>query len=140
MPVFELTETCLGQRLNRPGAPSLRRKILSESSTQLSDEDDAERRLSDETRTDDHDLASKVTFESESVLNLFGSLYLIQWDLGNKPGKTLPALSSAISKMCPEMPRSHTIALKDDPSFDLGNELSPQVYSPSPSSSRMERS
>ena len=41
-------------------------------------EDDAERRLSDETRRDDHDLASKATFRSKSKSNLFGSLYLIQ--------------------------------------------------------------
>ena len=36
------------------------------------------------------------------------------------------------------MPRSQAIALKDDPSFDLGDELSPQALSPSPSSSKVE--
>ncbi len=36
------------------------------------------------------------------------------------------------------MPRSQAITLKDDPSFDLGDELSPQVFSPSPSSSKMQ--
>ena len=36
------------------------------------------------------------------------------------------------------MPRSQAIALKDDPSFDLGVELSPQAFSPSPSLSKVE--
>ena len=36
------------------------------------------------------------------------------------------------------MPRSQAIALKDDPSFDLGDELSPQALSPSLSSSKVE--
>ena len=40
--------------------------------------------------------------------------------------------------MSPEMPRSQAIAIKDDPSFDLGDELSLQVFSPNPSSSKME--
>ena len=78
LPLFELTETCLGQRSNQPGAPSLKRKMLSESSTQLSDEDDAERSLSDGTGRDDLDLVCKVTFRSKSKLDSFDSLYLIQ--------------------------------------------------------------
>ena len=35
------------------------------------------------------------------------------------------------------MPRSQAIALVDDPSFNLGVELSPQAFSPSPSSSKV---
>ena len=74
LPLFELTETCLGQRSNRPG-PSLKRKILSESSSQLSDEDDAERRLSDGTGRDYRNLVSKMWSESKS--DSFELLYLI---------------------------------------------------------------
>ena len=78
LPLTELTETCLGQRSNRPGTPSLKRKTRIGSSTQLSDEDDADRRLSDGTRRDNHDLISKVTFRSKSKSDSFESLYLIQ--------------------------------------------------------------
>ena len=78
LPLTELTETCLGQRSNRPGTPSLKRKTRIGSSTQLSDEDDADRRLSDGTRRDNHDLIPKVTFRSKSKSDSFESLYLIQ--------------------------------------------------------------
>ena len=78
LPLTELTETRLGQRSNRPGTPSLKRKTRIGSSTQLSDEDDADRRLSDGTRKDNHDLISKVTFQSKLKSDSFESLYLIQ--------------------------------------------------------------
>ena len=42
------------------------------------------------------------------------------------------------TRMSLEMPRSQGIALKDDPSFDSRDELSPQAFSPSPSSSKVE--